>query len=42
MVAETIANRRTVLKLQQQNELVEQLRNENVLTSTAFKVSKSC
>jgi len=31
-----------LLKLQQQNELVEQLRNENVLTSTAFKVSKSC
>ena len=30
-----------LLKLQKQNELVEQLRNENVLTSTAFKVSKS-
>lgn len=28
-----------LLKLQQQNELVEQLRNENILTSTAFKVS---
>ena len=29
-----------LLKLQQQNDLVEQLRNENILTSTAFKVSK--
>ena len=29
-----------VLKLQQQNDLVEQLRNENILTSTAFKVSE--
>ena len=28
-----------LLKLQQQNELVDQLRNENILTSTAFKVS---
>ena len=25
-------------KLQQQNELIDQLRNENILTSTAFKV----
>ena len=29
-----------LVKLQQQTELVEQLRNENILTSTAFKVSK--
>ena len=29
-----------LLKLQQQNELVDQLRNENILTSTAFKVSQ--
>ena len=42
MATESAADRsgKCLLKLQQQNELVDQLRNENILTSTAFKVSQ--